>query len=125
MLFSKRVKENVESIFIVLGIMGAGFLAFRTFQRHAGFFSYAGLSPEQVDKTAHEFDQRCKIFSRAVKQTPHGPRYRGVYLGGACAFPIYYHYQPGKEFSYYPILWEEVYSSNKDIFDLTGKYIFP
>lgn len=122
-----KLPKSMKSAFgamLAVGIVAVvGILIFRLIQKNAGFFSYAGLSPEEIDMTAKEMDSRCKILSRVYK--PENDRYRGIYLGGDCMFPLYYHYTPGKEFEIYPLLWNELWTSNKDLLNLTGKMVYP
>jgi hypothetical protein len=56
--------------------------------------------------------------------------YGSIYLGGATTLPLYYHYTinaNGKDadYSIYPLLWSELYSTTPDFLGLTGKLIFP
>lgn len=121
-----KINKNIidTALGIVLGVsaLGAlGFAAFTLIQSNAGIFSYAGLAPQQIDKVAATLRQRCKMLS-SVKQ---GSKYRGIYLGGECGFPLYYHYEPGVNFSIYPLLWNELWTTNKDMLNLTGTPVYP
>lgn len=124
--FSKGTKDTALGIIVGVGIIGiVGFLIFRLIQRNTGFFSYAGLTPNDIDYTAKELDSRCKILSRVQK----GNKFRGIYLGskdgsGACSMPLYYHYTPGKEYEIYPLLWNELWTTNKDLLGLTGRMVY-
>jgi hypothetical protein len=130
---SKQSKDIALGIMLAVGGMfTVGVILYRLIQTHSSLNAYAGLSPHQIDAVAAEFSKRCKILSRVAKPLKDGNvRYRGIYLGGeggACSMPIYYHYIPGKNFEIYPLLWNELWHTNKDRFDFaygTGKMIYP
>ena len=116
---------------IVLGVTvlaGLAFLAIPLVQK-LGLFSYVGLTRQQVMRVYHELDSRCKILSRVCGSNKPGHRFcRGVYLGGDATFPLYYRYEywpSGKaEFSLYPMLMEK-WSTDADLFNLTGRSVYP
>ena len=115
---------RISALLLIAGIAYIGI-------QKLGILSYTGLSVAQVKKVATEMDKRCKILSRVTGKDLFGNTfYRGIYLGGATTFPLYYHYNiaaDGKsaDYSIYPLLWQETWLSSPDILGLTGHSVYP
>lgn len=114
---------------ITLGILGAAGvvgIAFFIVQRYLSIFSYLGMNPGDVDRVKASFDSKCTPISYACRPgffNKNKQMCRGVYLCGG--FPIYWHHDKdekgGADFSIYPILWNELWSSRKDYSGWTGQ----
>ena len=119
-MLSKKFKDEfTEGIANGLGflvVIGGLAIGFYLVQRYVGLFSYLGLDESQIASLAQEMDSRCTILTRACNDRGC----RGIYLGGACGFPLYYHYKKDS-YDIYPLLWDELWSTKKDMFGLTGK----
>ena len=110
---------------ITLGILGAVAaigLGFFIVQRYFSIFSYLGMKPEDVTRVKASIESQCVPISTAVRDGFGGvTKYRGVYMCNG--FPMYYHYDVGNDsadYSIYPILWQELWSSKRDWSGLTG-----
>lgn len=113
---------------ISLGVVGAiGLLALGFFivQRYMSVFSYLGMNPADVDRVKASFDSKCTPISYACRKgfwNENKEMCRGVYLCGG--FPIYWHHdrdEIGADYSIYPILWNEMWSSRRDYTGWTGQ----
>ena len=99
-----------------IAALGAAYLGYIILQRYVGVFSYLGMNEAQIRALAQEMDSRCHILTRACNEKGC----RGIYLGGATTIPLYYHYRKDS-YELYPLLWSELWSTNKDLFGLTGR----
>lgn len=94
-----------------------------------GLFSYNGLTKEHVLGVYRAMDARCKILSRACGSNEPGHGFcRGIYLGGAATYPLYYRYEyfPDGRATYdlYPMVLER-WSTDPDIGHKTGTISYP
>lgn len=104
------------------GVIAVGYVASAYF---IGVPSYLGLTREQVAAVRDEVDKRCTILSRVCGTDWLGkPFCRGIYLGGACNVPLYYHWGPDS-YSLYPLLWAEYWNTTPDLLGLTGHLVYP
>jgi hypothetical protein len=113
---------------ISIGILGAiaviG-LVFFIAQRYMSVFSYLGMNPSDVDRVKASFDSKCVPISYACRNgfwDKESENCRGVYLCGG--FPVYWHSNrssKGSDYSIYPILWNEMWSSRTDFSGWTGR----
>lgn len=108
----------------ILGALAVIGIVFFIAQRYLSVFSYLGMSPTEVDKVRVSFEQKCQPISTACRPgfwDRNSSNCRGVYLCGG--FPIYFHHDrtsTGSDYSIYPILWNELWSSKKDWSGFTG-----
>ena len=108
-----------------LGLVGLA-IAFRLSQEYLGFFSYLGLTREQVLQVRNKMDKSYQILSRTRGKLPLGDGIfeRGVYIGNG--YPLYHRFEwkndGSASYEIYPLLME-LWNTNKDILGLTGTKI--
>lgn len=128
--FGKGVLKTALGVVAGIGIVaGAAFAIFGLLQRLGIVVSYTGLTREQVLQVMRELDGRADVLSRVQGGTPEHEFVRGIYLGGAATFPLYYRadfWADGRaSFKIYPLLWSEEWSTFPDVFRQTGQLVFP
>ena len=123
----KRLPLTLQVSLGILGAVGLLGLVFFILQRYLSVFSYLGMNPQDVDRVKAKLESECTPVSYACRQgflgTGGDTSYcRGVYLCGG--FPIYWHHDKGpngSDYSIYPILWNELWSSKRDWSGFTGE----
>ena len=125
---SKHFLEDTGAIIAGIGITAVAAAALFFTARHFGYFSYIGLSADDVASVMAEVDSRFKILSRVHGRTWNSDFYRGIYSGGDTAYPLYYRYEifddGNASLEIYPLVYEK-WSTNQDIFGTTGDLTFP
>jgi hypothetical protein len=108
-----RIIETSLAVLLAAGVGAIGFLAL---QKYFGFFSYLGLSPQEVNTVASEVKRRYQLLSSVSCSNDHFCR-RGVYLNPN-SFPLYYRHEifpdGNSDFHLYPML-TELWSSKKGV----------
>jgi len=123
------------AIGVALGLTIIGGLAvvalpqLKEMMQKQGLFAYNGLTREHVIGVYKAMDARCKILSRVCGSHGTGHGFcRGIYLGGAATFPLYYRYEyfPDGRATYdlYPMVAER-WSTDPDLTGSTGKIQYP
>jgi hypothetical protein len=121
----KLVKEGLPITVGILGALAVIGIAFFIMQRYLSVFSYLGMNPADVDRVRESFESKCEPISYACRQgfwDKSSENCRGVYLCGG--FPVYWHHSQsskGSDYSIYPILWSELWSSKRDWSGFTGE----
>lgn len=105
--------KKIIGLNVFVGLMaavGVAAIAALIAQKVFGFLAYPGIFPVDVDRVAKEIDKRFKIVTRAKE----GDTYRGIYDMGGTLY--YYRYNPGKDFMFYPMLYE-VFTTEPSVFN--------
>ncbi len=113
--------KKILGLNVFVGLMafvGVAAVALWIAHRYFGLLSYPGLSSQDVDKVAAEYDKRFKIVTRAQQEDG---LIRGIYDMGGVLY--YYRYMPGKDYFIYPVLAER-YTTDPSFID-NVKMLYP